>query len=360
MALDIPLEAQRTYLERLGCAVEVLSEDEWRVTVPSWRFDLSIEEDLVEEVSRLHGYEHVPETIPAMPFVPEPRDDIQRKLRSLLVGLGLQETITYIFSSDAELARAEAPDAQVRLLNPQGVERSVLRTALYPGLLAAARTNRAAERLALFEVGRVFGAAEEERLAILVRGPWTSGGWLPDQDTNFFTFKGVLEKLAKLMGAEVRLEPERHAALHPGVSAGVYWNDQRVGFAGRVHPEVATHYELPETYIAELDLPLSTSAITFRDPPRQPFAERDLAVVAPREVPYLRLADLAASSGGERLETVAPFDVYEGDAVPTDKRSVALRLRFRHPERALRDEEVDTYMANIISAFAREGYTIRE
>ena len=360
MALDIPLGEQRTYLERLGCEVNILSEDEWRVTIPSWRFDLSIEEDLIEEVSRLYGYDHIPETIPAMHFVPEQKDDIQRNLRSLLVGLGLQETITYIFSSDAELGRAAAPEAEVRLLNPQGIERSVLRTALYPGLLAAARTNRAAERLALFEVGRVFGEEERERLTLLVRGPWISGGWLRGQETDFFTFKGVLEKLAELMGTAVSLEPERHPALHPGVSAAVYWNAQKVGFAGRVHPEVAAHYDLPETYVAELDLPLVASGITFRDPPRQPFAERDLAVVAPQEVSYQQLADLARQAGGERLETLAPFDVYEGDPVPKGSRSVALRLRFRHPERALRDEEVDGYMANIISAFAGERYTIRE
>ncbi len=360
MALDIPLGEQRTYLERLGCEVNILSEDEWRVTIPSWRFDLSIEEDLIEEVSRLYGYDHVPETIPAMHFVPEQKDDIQRNLRSLLVGLGLQETITYIFSSDAELGRAAAPEAEVRLLNPQGIERSVLRTALYPGLLAAARTNRAAERLALFEVGRVFGREEQERLALLVRGPWISDGWLRGQETDFFTFKGALEKLAELMGAAVSLEPERHPALHPGVSAAVYWNAQKVGFAGRVHPEVAAHYDLPETYVAELDLPLVASGITFRDPPRQPFAERDLAVVAPQEVSYQQLADLARQAGGERLETLTPFDVYEGDPVPKGSRSVALRLRFRHPERALRDEEVDGYMANIISAFAGERYTIRE
>ena len=112
MALEIPLELQQTYLERLGCGVEVLSEDEWRVTVPSWRFDLTIEEDLIEEVSRLYGYEHVPETIPAMQFVPEQSDAIERNVRSLLVGLGLQETITYVFTSDAELERAAAPPAE--------------------------------------------------------------------------------------------------------------------------------------------------------------------------------------------------------------------------------------------------------
>ena len=121
-----------------------------------------------------------------------------------------------------------------------------------------------------------------------------------------------------------------------------------------------THYELPETYVAELALPLTKGDIVFRDPPRQPFAERDLAVIAPREVAYEQLAEIVQGAGGEWLESLVPFDIYEGEPVPKNSRSIALRLRFRHPERALRDEEVEGYMSNIISALAQERYTIRE
>ncbi len=358
--LQVSLDEQQRFLEALGCAVEVLAEDSWRVTPPSWRFDLTIEEDLVEEVARLYGYEHIGESVPAMHFVPAETDATARKLRLLLAGLGLQETMSYVFSGDAELARAAAPAAQVRLVNPQGVERSVLRTALYPGLLGAAVTNRAAEALALFEIGRVFLETEQERLGLLVRGPWARGGWLPTQMTDFYTVKGLLDKLAATLGVTLTLEPAEHPHLHPGVSATVLWAGRSAGSVGRLHPEVAARYDLGEVYVAELGLPLAGAELQFRDVVRQPHAERDLAVVTPREASYAELQARVVAAAGERLETVAPFDLYRGPPVPEDKQSVALRLQFRHPERALTDAEVDAYMANVITALTAKGYAVRD
>ena len=360
MAMDVPLEMQARYLEALGCQVERRGEDDWRVTVPSWRFDLGVEEDLIEEVSRLYGYDHIPVTVPAMHFVPAPSDATHRGLRNLLAGMGWQETITYVFTSDEQLDRARAPEAAVRLQSPPSAERSVLRTALYPGLLGAAAANRAAERLALFEIGRVFGEREEEHLGLIARGPWGGGGWKAAQPLDFYAFKGELESLAATLGVEVRLEPHPYPPLHPGVSAAVLWAGEPVGWAGRLHPAVAAAFELPETYVAELRLPLAAAKIAFQDYARQPYAERDLAVVAPKNVTYAALLKTARAAGGERLETVTPFDIYEGAPVPAGERSVALRLRFRHPDRALRDEEVDGFMRNVIAAFKGAGYTIRD
>lgn len=360
MAMAVPEEAQRRYLEALGCQVAALGRDEWRVTVPSWRFDLGIEEDLIEEVARLHGYEHVGESVPAMRFVPALTDPTHHKLKLLLAGSGLQEVLSYAFTGDDELARARAPEAAVRLQNPQGVERSVLRTALYPALLQAAVTNRAASSLALFEIGRVFGASEREHLAILVRGPWQRGLWRPDQESDFYLVKGLLEKLARTLGAEVALEPAAHPPLHPGVSATVVWQGEPAGWLGRVHPEVAAAFELPELYLAELELPLAAGRASFREVVRQPHAERDLAVVVPEALPYAELAAEVCAAAGERLERLWPFDLYAGAGIPTGHKSVALRLWFRHPERALRDAEVDGFMANVITALIGRGYAIRD
>lgn len=360
MALQVPLGEQQRFLEALGCRVEVPAADDWRVTPPSWRFDLNIEEDLVEEVARLYGYEHIGASVPAMHFVPAEADATSRKLRLLLAGLGLQETMGYVFSSDAEIARAAAPAAQVRLVNPQGVERSVLRTALYPGLLGAAVTNRAAESLALFEIGRVFLEEEHERLGMLVRGPWAQGGWLPSRATDFYTVKGVLEKLAATLGVTLALAMGEHPHLHPGVAATVRWDGRDIGNLGRLHPEIAAHYGLGEVYVAELELPLTGSVLDFRDPVRQPHAERDLAVVIPRSETYADLRAVVTAAAGERLETVRPFDVYQGPPVPEDKKSVALRLWFRHPERTLTDAEVDAAMANVITALGAKGYAVRD
>jgi phenylalanyl-tRNA synthetase beta chain len=357
--LEVPTSQQRAYLEALGCTVEAQAEDRWQVTAPSWRFDLSLEADLVEEVARLHGYEHIGESVPALEFVPEGRDTTHRGLRGLLVGFGLQETLTYTFSSDEELARAAAPAASVRLSSPPSQERSVLRTALYPGLLSAARTNRGAS-LALFEVGRVFAGEETERLGLLLRGAYAGGGWLTPLEVDFYVFKGVLERLAATLGVTLTLLPRSFPMLHPGVSAAVFWDGLEVGFAGRLHPGVAAAFELDESYVAELQLPLPARAVGFQEFSRQPFAERDLAIIAPAVIPYSQLEALVRRAAGDKLVAAAPFDVYEGHPIPAGARSVALRLRFRDDARALRDDEVDGFMENVITALAQAGYAIRD
>ena len=360
MALDVPLAEQKKYLEALGCKVEERGEDDWLVTAPSWRFDMEIEEDLIEEVARLYGYDAISETVPAMYFVPDEADPTHNKLRLLLAGFGLQELITYIFTSDAELERARAPKANVRLTHPQGIERSVLRTALYPSLLGAAALNRAQTALSVFEIGRVFGEAEAERLGILLQGPSVQGGWLPDQASDFYVMKGLLKKLADTLGVELGLEPCEVPHLHPGVSARVLWDGQDVGTVGRLHPEIAASYDLSEIYMAELAMPLTGAEISFRDYARQPHAERDLAVIAPKDVTYRTLEDLVQGSAGEYLERLEPFDIYEGSPVPDNMRSVAMRFWFRHPERALKDSEVDEVMANVITTVRGAGYAIRD
>ncbi len=359
MDVDIPDMKQENYLEALGCKIEKSSEN-WYITPPSWRFDLAITEDLIEEIMRLHGYDHIGESIPHLHFIPEGKDSTHRGLRNLLVGFGLTEARNYSFTSDEELARCLAPKSAVKLENPQSIERSVLRTALYPNMLLAAQNNHSFADLALFEIGNVFNELESERLCILMRGSWWAGSWLKPQALDFYLFKGVFEKLAGTLGSSFRLEAEQHNSLHPGISASIYWNDQKIGFLGRLHPEIATAYELGETYLAELDLPLEGSEVSFSDYSRQPFAERDLAIITPDDVSYTKLIHLVKNAAGGRLISLEPFDVYKGSSIPKGKRSVALHLHFRHPERALRDNEVDDYMTKIISAIIDAGYNIRD
>ena len=359
-ALEVPLREQRGALQALGCEIQDEAEGAWRVRPPSWRFDLSIEEDLIEEVARLHGYEHLGVSVPAMHFVPPVDDPTHRRLKEALAAMGLQETLNYVFTGPDELARAAAPRASVTLSNPQGVERSVLRSALFPGLLTSAALNRSAPSLALFEVGHVFlPDGEEERLAVLWRGPWARGIWREDRPLDFFVAKGVLEGLAAQVGAELRCEPGDVPFLHPGASARVLWQDRDVGVLGRLHPEVASRFELDEVYLAELRLPLPARRIQYHDVVRQPYAERDLAVVAPSRAAYAELAALVRAAAGAELESVEPFDVYEGEQVGPGLRSVALRLRFRRPDRALTDDEVDEHMGNVMSAVRDAGYDIR-
>lgn len=359
MGFDVPAERQRDYLGRLGCVIDDVEVEGWRVTPPSWRYDIAIEEDLVEEVARLHGYEHIGSTVPAMRFVPPAADPTHRALKQRLAALGFQETISYVFTGDAELSRSRSPEASARIENPQGVDRAVLRTSLLPGLLGAAAANRSERALALFEVGRVFREEETERLGLLARGPALDGVWRADVDGDFYAFKGRLEALAALAGVGVELRPQQHPQLHPGVAADVVWDGEAVGFAGRLHPATEAEYELPPTFVADLALPLGERRVRFEDFSRQPHAERDLAVIAPRDVTYARLAELCAAAAGPKLESVRPFDVYSGTQLGEGMRSVALRFRFRDERRALTDAEVDAAMENVMSAVRDAGYAIR-
>ncbi len=357
--LEVPLDEQRGMLERLGCQVRAPGAEAWAVTPPSWRVDLALEEDLIEEVARLHGYEHIGSTVPSMAFVPPAGDPTHRALRDALVEGGFLETISYAFTGAAELEAARAAQVRVRLSEPQGLERAVLRTALYPGLLAAARLNHAERDLALFEVGRVFLDDEVERVALLLRGQRLAAPWLPGVPVDFYVVKGVLEQLAERFGVSLELRPEAPAHLHPHAAASVVWDGVDVGHVGRLHPEVAAAFELGETYLAELTLPLASRAPALSSVPRQPFAERDLAVVAPLEVAYAEVRARLQAAAGRWLISLEPFDVYQGEQVGAGKRSLALRFRFRHPERSLADAEVEARMKEVMEAARAAGYTLR-
>ncbi|MDZ7707473.1 MAG: hypothetical protein U5J97_06180 [Trueperaceae bacterium] len=294
--------------------------------------------------------------------MPPRTDPTHRALRDELAAAGLQETIAYVFTGDEELARARAPQARVRLSNPQGVERSRLRTALHPGLLAAAATNRGVDGLALFEIGRAFLEHEEERLGVLLSGAWERGGWREGTTVDLWRLKGLLETLADRRRVQLTFRPalaEEAPMLHPGVAAIVAWNGREIGVAGRVHPEVEGAYELPETYLAEVALPLEARRLVVGEVARQPYAERDVAIVVPDEVPYAELERLVVDAAGPRLIEAFPFDVYLGAPLPSDHRSVAVRMRWRDPVRALRDEEVDARLSDVVAAVRDAGYEIR-
>jgi phenylalanyl-tRNA synthetase beta chain len=357
--VEVPPDEQRRHLERLGCEVAIDAPDRWRVTPPTWRADLELEVDLIEEVARLHGYEHIGSTHPHLAFVPPATDPTHRRLRERLVGSGLVEAIGYVFTSDEDLARARVPRARVRLSEPQGVERAVLRTSLLPGLLAAARLNRDAARLALFEIGHVFLDHEEERLGLLWRGHGASSGWRAPREHDVYAAKGALESLAEGLGARLTMRPASFADLHPGVSAEVAWEGSPVGRFGRLHPEVAAAWGCGDAIVAELRLPLEARPPRLRELPRQPFAERDLAVVLPLDVTYAELQARCVAAAGPRLVEAFAFDVYQGPQLEAGHKSVALRFRFRHPERALTDAEVDTDMAAVMAALRDAGYAWR-
>ncbi|WP_457629908.1 phenylalanine--tRNA ligase subunit beta [Oceanithermus sp.] len=357
-------DEQLAALKRLGC--EVAGEAEpFVVRPPTWRVDLNIEEDLVEEVGRILGYEHVP-TEP-LALIPAP-DNLgaeepyrrEEELRRALRGLGAWEAINYTWQSPAYLSLTRAPEPRRFLKNPMDQNKNALRTALYPGLLETLATNREEPHRIFFELGHVFLDVEEVRLAVVMGGPLVEGNWLPAYGEGYPAIKGLLEALAARSGAGLEVRPQPHQPLHPGVSGTVFWNGEPRGFVGRLHPEVEEALELGPVHLFELLLPLPAAEREFRDLPKFPPARRDLAVVVPESVPHIEILDLIRQFGGPYLESAELFDVYRGRPLGEGEKSLAYHLVFRHPERTLTDAEVDEDMSRIITAVLEAGYKIRE
>jgi phenylalanyl-tRNA synthetase beta chain len=373
---------QLAVLRRLGCKVEPrLEAGNFEVTPPSHRVDLAIEEDLVEEVARIVGYDQIPITLPS--FFPHPDNlgvdelyEALERLQQVLAGLGFQEVINYSWSSPEECALMRAPAPTVFMQNPQTPDRTALRTALYPGLLKNLHTALAQAEsgpFLLFEVGNVFQQTETAHLAALMVGEAVRGYWQPGLGGGFFALKGLLQTAAQNLGSRVRVEQEAQPYLHPGISGAVYWNGQKAGHIGALHPAIMAALELPggaraaarpdgdrpQVFLFELALPLSRGPVTFSDIAKYPASIRDLAVVVPEHTPYAQVEGLIRSSAGKHLEQLEIFDVYRGRPLSEGEKSLAFHLTFRHQERTLTDPETDGLMQNIINTIESSGFAIR-
>jgi phenylalanyl-tRNA synthetase beta chain len=382
LGLDLTQGAMAEFLKRLGMEVDA-SKGEIRVRAPSWRPDLLLEVDLVEEIARLHGYDRIPTTLPAAPIEPSqqpPDRRVEKVSREVYTAFGFHEAITYRFVAAewSDRLRLGAEDARrrlVRLQNPLREDQAVMRTSLLPGLLAAAGYNlrRDHANVRLFEVGKVFfdRAAddlpeEREAVAALVLGEGRPGYWGKGVDADFYHAKGVVQALLdRLLIRDARFVSEGASpCLHPGVSARVIWEKTLLGELGRIHPEVASALELPENlYLMDFDVgELRRSAegqvVTFRPLPRFPAVRRDIAVVVDEGVEAGALVDGIRSIPDEEfqaaLQEVRVFDVYRGKGVPAGKKSVALRLFYRAEERTLTDGEVGTFQDRVTSRLATE------
>jgi len=397
LGMDVADAEMVSILERLGCEVafrppltrgglesEALegvpeglrsmdSPGQLEVKPPSWRVDMAIPEDLIEEVGRLHGFDELPETLPH--FLEHPdnigADTYTRHLshiKNTLAGLGFSEVVNYSFTSQGEAENARAPKPTLELRNPLTAERTHMRTALYPSLLNSARVNSFDSSLLLFELGRIFPESGElERLGLLMRGPLAPVGaqYARPLEGGFYTFKGLLESFAATLGGELEFQQfaagSAPAHLHPGISGVVLWNGLEKGVVGALHPAVAQKWGLKgETYLLELNLPLLAQEWAFADPSRQPAALRDLAIIAPNSRSYGDLETLLRLEGGPLLEGVEVFDVYAGAPITAGFRSVAVRLIYRSSERTLTDEEVSAEFNRLRDRVRAEGLSIRE
>jgi phenylalanyl-tRNA synthetase beta chain len=350
------------------------------ITVPSRRRDISIEEDIIEEVARLYGYDRLPATLPVAESKPgklTPYQAKRRQVRRYLEDTGLFQAITYSLTSEEKATMFALETAEpIRLALPMSEERSALRQSLLPHLLEVASYNRArqVENVAVYETGAVYLANgenelpnEKERLAGVLTGVWHAHLWQGERKAvDFYVVKGILDGLFELLGLTNRIEYKqaKREHMHPGRTADILLDGKTIGFVGQLHPVVQKEYDLKETYVFELALTDLLNAevedIRYSPIPRFPSITRDIALVVDENVVAGELQKAIIEAGGKLLKEVSIFDVYKGDRLPEGKKSIAFSLRYYDPERTLTDEEVTAVHEKVIQAVEqRFGATLR-
>ncbi|WP_323752662.1 phenylalanine--tRNA ligase subunit beta [Marinobacter sp.] len=374
LGLAIDRTTVEEILSRLGLRVEKLLKDGWRISVPSFRPDISIEEDLIEEVGRIYGYNNLPVTEPTGSLGLSVREEAVRPLsmiRNFFVSQGYQEAITYSFV-DPKVQQLVDPDRQgIDLANPISSDLSVMRTTLWSGLLKTVQhnQNRQQPRIRLFETGLRFvkdgdNIDQQPMLAGVVVGSQTPENWVNGRRaSDFFDVKGELESLFQVLGIEVQFRASEHPALHPGQTAELLRDGESVGWFGTLHPQVQKNLELNGTILMfELFL---NSIVTgyvpnFKDVSKFPEVRRDLAIIIGSEVSFAQVEDIARKQAGEHLTDLRVFDVYEGESLGEGNRSLALSLFWQHSERTLNEDEVHTLFNGVIDSLKEElGATLR-
>ena len=354
--------------------------DTVHVRVPSFRMDVSQNADLLEEVARMVGYDHIPTTLLKDVLPPQrgnPLLELEERVRDVLVGCGLDEVITYSLTNLRSAARLTPGmpevdgNAYLRLANPLTPEREYMRQSLQNSLLETMALNlRHFERVGLFEIGRVYLPRpnqelpeEPDMLGIALSGKREESSWLQAGagEVDFFDLKGMVEALLDRLGiAEARFEPSEHPTFHPGRQAALYVGEERVGVLGEVHPVVREQFELPAQRVClaefRLELLLQVTGARHYEPlSRFPAVLQDIAVVVDDKVPAAQVAAVIHKAGGALLREVALFDVYRGAPLPEGKVSLAYRLTFQAPDRVLVEDEVNRLREKkIVSALERE------
>ncbi len=373
-------------LQRLGMGVAIL-ENGWRVTPPSFRFDINIEADLIEELVRLYGYENIPYTLsstaPGIHAEDEARVSLDR-LKQILVERGYQEAVCYSFVSAELQKRFEPEQPAVALANPISSELGVMRTSLMPGLVRTLQynLNRQQKRVQIFETGlRFVPAAENETnldslqqqamLAGLLSGSVEAEGWNSEpRGYDFYDAKADVEALLSPAGlAQFRFVRASHPALHPGQSAEIIriQNDgsqQSVGVLGALHPQLAQQLKIKQkVFVYELNTAgvVQGQLTRFQALSEYPATRRDIALLVDKAVTAQAIVDCIKAAGPDFLQDVGIFDIYQGENLSEDSKSVALGLILQDFSRTLNDEEVESALAVILSALQQElKATLRE
>ena len=390
LGMGVAAEEIAVILERLGFRLDATGEG-FDVTVPYWRDgDVQREADLIEEVARIHGLDKLPITLPARRRAVgrlTSKQRLRRRAEDALRDRGLSEVVAYSFIAPEALTRLRLDDVPaLRLANPLSEDQSVMRPLLLPGLLDAARHNAAHGRpkLALFESAHVYRlsqpldqapdgspggatpAHERHHIAALLTEAAPATWRSEARPADFFAAKGLVEAMLATVGVECWAEPGERPFLHPGRTATVLAGDeQKLGWIGELHPSVARAWDLDGDVAcfeldADLIAELAPGPARYRDVTSFPAVVEDLAVVVHEELPAGEVEAVIRSAGGELLGSASLFDVYRGEQVGGERKSLAFRLEFRSPERTLTDDDVATVRAAIEQALEQVGGSLRE
>ncbi|MEJ7486350.1 phenylalanine--tRNA ligase subunit beta [Staphylococcus sp. AOAB] len=363
--------------EQLGFETEV-NHNELTVFVPSRRKDISIKEDLIEEVARIYGYDEIPSTLPVFEEVTSGTlTDRQRKTRIVketIEGAGLNQAITYSLVSKEHAKDFALQDrSTIELLMPMSEAHSTLRQSLLPHLIEATTYNVARKNrdVKLYEIGRVFFGngegelpEEVEYLSGIMTGDYVVNQWQgKKEEVDFYLAKGVIERVAEKLNLTLDYRAAKIEGLHPGRTAIVSLNGKDIGFIGELHPSVAADNDLKRTYVFELNyeemMKVSVGYINYQPIPKYPGVSRDIALEVNHDVPASELISTIHDNSADILQDTQVFDVYEGEHLEEGKKSVAIRLNYLDTENTLTDERVSKVHDQIIEALKEKGATIR-
>ena len=365
--LGIPVSAVdvKRILTALGFVCRRES-DKWILVPPTWRFDMTLPEDVIEEIARLYGFDKIPMqplhgVLQAEHAAEE--GESYAPIRAALSALGFHEIISYSFI-DIKLQTLLDPTATCHeLMNPITAEMSAMRTNLWGGLINSLFYNKSRQqhRVKLFEIGACFITRGKEllqapRLGGLVAGPVMPEQWgAPPRDVDFYDLKGWLDTLLTGIypGQAIQYQAETHSALHPGQSAAVYLDGQRVGIIGALHPSILQGLDIKDrVFVFEIDLPAlqQPAKMSYQELSRFPEIRRDLAILVEQTIPALVIQDTIENVAGDWLKECFIFDVYQGKGIPPGLKSVALALILQHRARTLVDEEVAELTDRVVQA----------
>ncbi|HDC9312204.1 TPA: phenylalanine--tRNA ligase subunit beta [Staphylococcus aureus] len=366
-----------TIFNQLGFDTEI-NDDVITVLVPSRRKDITIKEDLIEEVARIYGYDDIPSTLPVFDKVTSgqltDRQYKTRMVKEVLEGAGLDQAITYSLVSKEDATAFSMQQRQtIDLLMPMSEAHASLRQSLLPHLIEAASYNVARKNkdVKLFEIGNVFFANGEgelpdqvEYLSGILTGDYVVNQWQGKKETvDFYLAKGVVDRVSEKLNLEFSYRRADIDGLHPGRTAEILLENKVVGFIGELHPTLAADNDLKRTYVFELNfdalMAVSVGYINYQPIPRFPGMSRDIALEVDQNIPAADLLSTIHAHGGNILKDTLVFDVYQGEHLEKGKKSIAIRLNYLDTEETLTDERVSKVQAEIEAALTEQGAVIR-